>query len=37
MIGFGWRVTVLKDDTVIPLGIGFLFVEKDGEEVGGEE
>lgn len=36
MIGLGWRVTVLKDDTVIPLGIGFLFVE-DGEEAGEEE
>jgi hypothetical protein len=36
MIGEGWRVTVLKEETVMPLGIGFwsLFVE--GDE-GGEE
>lgn len=25
IIGEGWRVTVLKEETVIPLGVGFGF------------
>lgn len=39
IIGEGWRVTVLKEETVIPLGIGFwfVFVVLDGEMKGGEE
>jgi hypothetical protein len=34
IIGEGWRVTVLKEETVIPLGIGlgFGFVVLEGEE-----